>query len=141
MKTLTFFFVLLLIAAEVTPVQASTSDELRLEIENAFVRVQGAERNGGNVTLLVAELNKAAVLLDAGGEENLTQASVYIQWVKAATPLVNSEGTRNNSLRLTLTVASLVVLGILGVLVLTQGSKIYWRLWLRFHGGWKVERT
>ena len=129
------------LALSVMPVGAITRDEARAELAKAFVGVQRAERAYGYVAGLVEKLNTATRLLDVGGDDNVAQAAALISNVLALTPSVESLGNQAELTRLVLTGVSLVILGAAALLVWRYGSRVYWGLWLRVRGGWRVERA
>ena len=100
--------------------------------------VEAAESAGGNVTALVWRLNEAAVLIDAG---KIDDASQIIGEVVAAAPTVQAAGAERITNRYIVTGVALVLLAAAAVLVWFRGSRWYWRAWLRYRGGWRVEKV
>ena len=130
-----------LLAVSAVPVGAVTRDEARADLARAFVGVQRAERSFGYVTGLVDKLNTAARLLDTGGDDNVAQASALISDVLVLTPSVESSGSQAQTMRLAIRGVLLAVLLAAAVLVWFYGSRVYWGLWLRARGKWRVERS
>jgi hypothetical protein len=141
LKPIKLILLIILLATAITPVKSLSTDEIRSELESSFILVRMAEQQGGNVIQLVHNLNTAALLLDSGSEENVTQARVLISEVKAEIPSIVTTGNQNASNSITVAAISVAVLGILGILVYVYGSKFYWGLWLRTHGNWRVENN
>jgi hypothetical protein len=139
-RALVILFVTIL-ALSVVPVGAVTRDEARAELETAFVGVQSAERAGYYVAGLVGELNTAAGLLDAGGNDNLAQASTLISDVLASTPTLTSAWIQAQMIRIFVRIVLLATLGVAASIVWFYGSDIYWWLWRRALRGWRVERV
>jgi hypothetical protein len=133
------FFTIL--AVLVVPVGAVTQDEARTDLARAFVGVHRAERSFAYVGDLVDKLNTAAHLLDAGGDNNVAQASVLISDVLASTPSRESVGSQTQTMRLAIRGVLLAVLAVSALLVWFYGSRVYYGLWLRMRGGWRVERA
>ena len=140
-RVLAGLLVVALLAVLVAPVGAVTQDEARADLARAFVGVQRAERAYGNVGRLVGELNTAAHLLDVGGDDNVAKASALISDVLASTPSVESSGSQAQTTRLAIRGVLLGILGVAALLVWFYGSRVYWGLWLRARGGWRVERA
>jgi hypothetical protein len=122
------------------PVSSISSDDVKSELAEAYIGVRNAEKNGANVTLLVTNLNIAARLIDAGGESNITRAYYLINEVKIARYVVESTSIQFNSFKTYFTTISLIIIGVFGILIWFYGTKIYWSLWLRTRGKWRVER-
>ena len=123
------------------PVGAITQDEAKADLARAFVGVQRAERSFAYVGDLVDKLNTAAHLLDAGGDDNVAQASVLISDVLTSTPSRESTGSQAQIMRLAIRGVLLAVLAVSALLVWFYGSKVYYGLWLRTRGGWRVEQA
>jgi hypothetical protein len=138
-KALAILFITIL-ALSVVPVGAVTLDEARSDLAKAFVRVQNAEQAGYDVSSLVEELKTATGLLNAGGNDNLVQASALISDVLASTPTVTSSWIQAQNTGLFVRLALLAALGVIASLVWFYGSDIYWWLWRRTLRGWRVER-
>ena len=141
MKIISLICIAAILTVAVIPVEAISSEDVRTELEIAFLETHRAEQNGGNVTKVAWELNTVAKLLDAGGEENITLASNMIAEVRSSIPSLVIEANQYSSRRSMFTVGFLIVLVVVGVLVWVYGSKFYWGLWLRARGNWKVERS
>ena len=128
-----------LLVANTIPVESVTPDEVRSQLAEAFVWVRQAEMSGGNVTKLITELNGAANLLNAGGDVNVNRASAMITDVISSIPAIEVAGSQAESVRFQTAIISLVILAVMALLVLLYGSKMYWRLWMRVRGDWRVE--
>jgi hypothetical protein len=139
LKPIKLILLIVLLTTVITSVKSLSTDETRSELLSGFILVRMAERQGGNVVQLIHKLNTAALLLDAGSEENVTRARTLISEVKAEIPSIVSVGSQNAFNRFIVAVISVAALGILGIIVYVYGSKFYWGLWLRTHGNWRVE--
>ena len=133
------FFTILTVL--VVPVSAVTQDETKADLARAFVGVQRAESSFAYVGDLVDKLNTAARLLDAGGDDNVAQASVLISDVLASTSSRESAGSQAQTMRLAIMGVLLAVLAVSAMLIWFYGSRVYYGLWLRTRGGWRVERA
>jgi hypothetical protein len=141
LKPISLILIFVLLATIVTPVKGVSLDVVRSELVRAFVEVQKAEQDGADVSLLAPKLEAAAVLLNEGGEDNISRALALILEVRIAVPTAVTLGNQYAYNRSIITIISVATLGILGALILVYGSKFYWGLWLRIRGGWRVERS
>jgi hypothetical protein len=137
--SLIIFFIIM--ATIITPVGAVSPDEVRSQLIKAFEEVRIAEREGGNVTMISPKLTAAALLIDEGGEDNLSKASALILEVRNAVPTIAAAGSQYIYTRSIITIISVVTLVIIGIMIWAFGSRVYWNIWLRIHNNWRVERT
>ncbi|MHA1582085.1 MAG: DUF1616 domain-containing protein, partial [Candidatus Baldrarchaeia archaeon] len=124
-----------------------TVNDARRKVYDAYAAVVDAEASGSNVTDLVNRLNEAIELI--GLAENTSdpeQASVFVeQAVSIADEVlsevgeVKEEGLALRRLHLFLSVFSISLLIISGVLIYFYGSKVFWGLWVRIKGNWKIK--
>jgi len=119
-------------------------------LQSAFVAVQTAGNDGGNITSLVSQLNGALALVQKASAENSTnpaQASADLQsamniaqGVQASAAGVAQQGTSARQLQLEVSVVSAVVIVGIAVALYVYGDRIYRRLWLRVYGGHVVRK-
>jgi hypothetical protein len=141
LKAISLILVLAIFSMAVIPVNSVSNEEVRSELIRVYVELQKAEQSGCDVTLLARELDQAAGLLAAGSEDNVTRASFLIGEVNLTIPSLVAEASQAVTMRQTWTAITLVILGVFTIIVLVYGNKIYWGLWLRIRGSWKVERS
>ena len=120
-------------------------------VQNAFVAVQTAGKDGGNVTSLVTQLNGALALLQKASTENsskpaqastdLQSALTIAQGVQSAAAAVAQQGMSSRQLQLDLSVASAVVIVVIAIALYFYGDRIYHRLWLRMYSGYVVKEA
>jgi len=120
-------------------------------VQNAFVAVQTAGRDGGNVTSLVAQLNGALALVQRATTENssnpvrasadLQSAIGIAQGVQSSAATVAQQGLSARQLQLELSVASAVVIVGIAIALYFYGDRIYRRLWLRMYGSYVVKKA
>lgn len=132
-------------------VQGQSGSPASVQVGQAYAAVLGAGQAGGNVTALVAKLNAAISLIQQGDAVNATdparaqalysQASTLAQQVLQAAPGVAAAG-RSAVLNAQIELAvETVVLGALAVLAYVFAPRVFWRLWLRTHRGWRVKKA
>ena len=119
-------------------------------IQSAFISTYQAEREGGNVTSLVASLNAAIQLVENAKTENSTsprQAAADLLTAQQLAQNVTAESAptaaAGGALRQFALARSLVSAGaILAVAALLYfyGGRIFRRLWVKFYGGYVVRR-
>jgi hypothetical protein len=119
-------------------------------VQNAFVAVQTAGRDGGNTTSLVVQLNGALALVQKATAENATnpgeattdlQSALSIaQGVQSSAAAVARQGTSARHLQIELSVFSAVVIIDVAIALYVYGDRIYRRIWLRIYGGHVVKR-
>jgi len=132
-------------AAALTQTEVSSANS---EIQSAFVSAYGAEKSGGNVSSLIAELNYAIQLVQKAEAENATspsQAAADLQNATRAAQRVSAESAsvaqmgsaaRQASELISVSAASAVV--VVAVLVYIFGGRIYRRAWLRLYRDYVV---
>ena len=140
MKTFAFLFLGLLLSTYITaPVFAESSDELRLELGAAFIKVAEAEGAGGDVSDLVQVLNSAASLIDKGDDASLKVAEDMIQYVSVSALEKKEEGVQATQYQYIVLAVTLVALIASAAIVWFYGSRVFWALWIRIKRGWRVE--
>jgi hypothetical protein len=130
----------ILCVASAPRVLAADRVSLRHEAASAFALVAEAENSGGNATFLTLKLDEAVRIIDSGSDAQLPIAEALISEVKTEAPAVGSAGSQAVQTQIIVTGVVLVVLGTSAVLVWLYGSRVFWGLWLRSRGGWRVER-
>lgn len=132
-------------AAALAPTQVSSADS---EIQSAFSSVYAAEKSGGNVTSLDAQLNEAIQLVQEAEAVNATDPSQAGSDIQNATSIAQSVVAESasvarsgSSARQTTEVTSL---GAAGAIVLVAamtyifGGRIYRKAWLRIYRDYVV---
>ena len=132
-------------ASAITQAQVSSANG---EIHSAFTSAHSAEKSGGNVSSLVAQLNDAIQLVQKAQAENATSpalaaadlqnATSTAQAVIADSPSVAHTGSaaRQTTELTSLSAASVIVL--LAALTYIFGGRVYRRAWLRLHRDYVV---
>ncbi len=126
-----------------------TVDDARKKIFEAYVAVVDAEASRGNVTDLVNRLNEAIELIRlAENTSDSEEASVLIEQainiadgVLSEVGEVKEEGLALRRFHLFLSVFSISLLIVSGVLVYFYGPKVFWSLWVRIKGNWRVKSS
>ncbi|MDG6900562.1 MAG: hypothetical protein JRM80_01175 [Nitrososphaerota archaeon] len=139
-----------MLAFVMVPAVHSQTSQADSEVSQAYAAVLSAERSGGNVTSLVAQLNTAISLLQEADRLNSTDpalaASLYTQaynsasHVLQAAPGVASAGAasvRTAQVELGVETVVLVALAALAYLYI---PRLFWRYWSRTHSDWRVKK-
>lgn len=139
------------LSAGSAPAMAQTSGSTRAQIEQAFLAIQAAEANGGNVTSLVSTLNQAINLTETADRLNATDpqgaASRYSQAYSLAVkvlqeaPAVAAQGRAAVSTSTIELYGETVLLGALAAVGYFFTPRVFWRAWLRAHKGWRVRKV
>jgi len=121
--------------------------EARERVYEAYAAVVDAEASGGNVTGLVERLNEAIELIELA--ENSSDPELAANFTAQAVDIVDEvlgevggvkeEGLALRRFRLFLGVFSVLLFLVLGVLIYFYGPRVFWALWVRFKGDWKVK--
>ncbi len=119
-------------------VSALSPDSLHVQVSEVFLLLEAAEAKGANVTDAALSLNHALELISAGGETELDQAASIVLQVNSSIPALVAEGEAARYWGTTGLVATIVTLGIAGVLVYFFMPKLVWRIWARSKKDWKV---
>ena len=119
-------------------------------VQNAFVAVQTAGNDGGNITALVTQLNGALALLQNANTENASnpsqastdlQSAVSIaQGVQASSASVAQQGISARQFQLGLSIGSAIVIVGLAAALYLYGDRVYRRLWLWMFRGQIVKK-
>jgi hypothetical protein len=135
-------------ASAVSPAQVSSANSA---IQSAFASAYAAERSGGNVTSLDAELNEAIQLVQTAEAENATDpsqaaadlqnATSMAQGVTAQAPATAHAGSAARQATEATSVSA--AFGIIAVASLTYafGGRAYRTVWLRLHRDYVVRPT
>ena len=120
-------------------------------VQSAFVAVQTAGKDGGNITSLVAQLNGALALIQKASVENSTnpaQASADLQsalsiaqGAQSSAPGVAQQGISSRQFQFEISIVSAVVIIGIAVALYIYGDRLYRRLWLRIYGGHVVRKV
>ena len=120
-------------------------------VQSAFVAVQTAGRDGGNITSLVAQLNGALVLIRKAAAENASnpvQASADLQsalsiaqGVQSSAPAVAQMGRASRQMTVLISTETAYAIIFSAVLIYIFGDRIYHRLWLRMYRGHVVKKV
>lgn len=120
-------------------------------VQGAFVAVQTAGNDGGNITSLLSQLNAALVLVQKASMENssnpaqatadLQSALTIAQQVQSSAPGVAQQGVSARHLQIEFSVISAVVILDIAVALYFYGDRIYRRLWLRIYGSHVVKKV
>jgi len=119
-------------------------------VEHAFVAVQNAGKDGGNVSALVAELNGALTLIQKATSENSTNPGQAVsdlnsvlaiaQGVQASAATVGQQGLAARQFQLEMSIGSAIVIVGIAIGLYFYGDRIYYRLWLRMYGSHVVRK-
>jgi hypothetical protein len=120
-------------------------------VQVAYASVLDAQRQGGNVTSLVAQLNGAISLLQKASSENSTnptQANADVQTavqiargVETAAGPVGAQGANSRQLQFIISMTSAVAIVAVASALYVFGDRIYRRLWLRMYGNHVVKKA
>lgn len=118
-------------------------------INSAFLATHNAERSGGNVTVLVNELNTVIALVEKAQAENSTNpvqaladlqnaTGIAMQVTNQSSPIANA-GASATQVRRTSSIGSAIVIIVAAALVYLYGSRLYRRVWLYLYRNHVVE--
>jgi len=110
----------------------------RSDLLVVFEAVEIAEKQGGEVSELVDELNLIIRLVEAGDSVGLSEVESRIVEVLSQAPIVGDMGARRVQF---MRVKVGVLLGLLlasAVLVWRFGPRVFWSAWIRSKRGWRV---
>lgn len=148
MLSLSTFPVGLHAASALTQTQISGADGA---IQAAFISTQNAERMGGNVSALVAELNSAIQMVQNAEAENstnpalassdLSNATQIAQRVSADAGPAGQQGAAARDLQFYVSAGSAAAIVAIAAVIYAFGDRLYHVLWLRMHGDQVVKKT
>jgi hypothetical protein len=120
-------------------------------INAAFVATYDAQKNGGNVTVLINELNAAVALVDKALTENSTNPSQALSDLQNASRIANLVSTQSAStsrdgasaleIRNSESIGSAVAIAAIAALIYIYGGRIYRRVWLYVYRNHVVKPT
>lgn len=153
-RTLVAFGILILVfsmAPQSRGTSVATFSSTNTAINNAFVSVYGADQNGGDVSVLVQQLNEAVILLQRAQAENSTDATAAAADLENATQIAETVSQQAASAsaagihaRETYLYEStgIIISSIIASSVIYWGwDPIYRRVWLLAHRKYVVTRT
>ena len=133
---------------------AATADNFasaNASVASAFQSMYSAEKSGGNVTSLTAQLNEAVALIQKAQAENSTNpllATADLQNATSIANLVASEsiavgqsGASSLRLRDSESIASAIVIVVAAILVYIYGGRIFRRVWFLLYKSYLVRPT
>ncbi len=109
-------------------------------INSAFVSTYDAQQKGGNVTVLIQELNTALSLVQIAQAENMTNPSQSALDLQNATNIANlvisqsasvgQSGAAALQVKYAVSISSAVAIAVIAILIYIYGGRIYRRMWL-----------
>lgn len=121
---------------------ASANDFATAEaaINSAYIATHNSEKNGGNVTVLVNELNIAIGLVEKAQAENLTQPAQAVADLQNATRIailvsnqssaITDRAASTTQSRNMASIGSAIAIVLVAALIYLYGGRIYRRAWL-----------
>jgi len=132
-------------ASAVTPGEVTSANDL---IQSGFASAHQAERSGGNVTALVADLNEAIQLVQeavvqnatdpAGAAADLGNATHLAQAVAAESPSFGRTGLADRQATEETSIGAAVAVVSAASLVYLFGERVYLVVWLRLYKDYVV---
>ena len=132
-----------------TPAYAeATNNQAMADLFHAFNLVQEAEKAGGQIDGLIADLNHALSLIaDAASTTDPEKATLLLDQAKALAkgvadeaPRVLQQGLEAKRQANILLVIELSTLSILAIVIYLYSPRLFWTLWIKAYGAWKVKR-
>jgi hypothetical protein len=121
------------------------------EIESAYVSVENAEKDGGNVTSLIAQLNNALQLVQNAEQENESNPSQAESLLSTAFQDAQNVTAHSSSVALAgISSRQVYEIGSIGIestiataalVVYFFGARIYRMIWFRLYRGYTARRT
>ncbi|MHB8567860.1 MAG: hypothetical protein ACYC7D_12860 [Nitrososphaerales archaeon] len=115
-------------------------------ISSAFVATLNAEKSGGNVSSLTAQLNGALALVQRAHSENATQSVIDLQNATRIANLVSSEapsvaqsGASSVQVRNAESIGGAAAIVVIAALIYIYGGRIYRRGWLYMYRNYVVK--
>jgi len=152
----TLLVVIAVLSLVVGPQVASAANQASFSgassaVQGAFVAVQTAGKDGGNITSLLAQLNGALALVQKATAENSTKpaqaaadlnsAVTIAQGVQAASATVAQQGVSARQLQLEVSIGSAIAIVGVAIALYVYGDRIYRRIWLRIYRGHMVKKV
>ena len=119
-------------------VYSQLANDVQSDFFEAFEAVEDAERQGGDVSSLVDELNQILVLMEVGGEEELLEVPLRIEAVKEGALASGRVGEEGAQSQLMLSGLILLVTFVFSILVWKFMPGLVWRFWLKSRGKWRI---
>jgi predicted PurR-regulated permease PerM len=147
---------LLILIISTTPISSreATGGQLATannSVNSAFSSVYYAEQNGGDVSVLVENLNIAVSLIQKAVAENatdpsaatadLSNATSIAQMVSLNSTFVSTSGSMARQLRLVASLGTVVATLAIAALVYLRGDRVYRRLWLYVYRNHVVKKS
>jgi len=118
-------------------------NETEKKVFEAFKAVAEAEEKGGNISILVAELNSAIKLIQeaeaTGDKAFIEKALVKLDKIISEAPKVGESGLTAARWRQIKTMVALSIEVAVGLIVYIYAPKAFWRAWIKVKGKWKVK--
>ncbi len=118
----------------------ATFSSTKASINDAFSSIQDAERNGGDVSTLIQQLNAAILLVQEAQAENSTNPSQAMAALENATQIaqtvsqqsasVSAEGSDSRRVQLYESIGIIIATVAGSTVAYTQWDPVYRRLWL-----------
>jgi len=131
--------------------QANDFNSANSAISAAFVATYNAQKNGGNVTTLVNELNAAVALVEKAQAENSTNPSQAASDLQNATLIANLVQSQSSSIsrsgasalqvRNSESIGSAIAIAVIAALIYIYGGRIYQRVWFYAYRNYVVKPT
>ena len=137
LKKLYVFSILVIMGGSVLAF-AQVNDSLKVRIGNAYLAIEDASSEGGDVSHLVESLN--FILEDVNdGDFDSTEVMSFLDSIILNAELIEQEGVQTYNVKLTIiTLNSIIVMGLCFVTWRFFPS-YYWRLWLKSRGNWRIK--
>jgi hypothetical protein len=119
-------------------------------IQSAFVSTYNAEKDGGNVSTLIAQLNIALMFVQTAAAENATDSILAATDIRIANQMAQNVSQEASTIsqsaqtiRATLyarSIGTATAFGVAAVLIYIFGGRLFRLAWLRLYGNYVVER-
>lgn len=114
------------------------------KIFQAYHAILDAERKGGNVTMLVKELNEAIELneqaISKHDDKLAREAILKANKIIDESSLVAKRGIAESKIKLFYNIAGLITTAIFGLLAYFYLPRIFWHAWVKIKRRWKVTK-
>ena len=126
-------FILLLVIT-VYP-QPLPPEDVKEEIFKAYTSIVDAYNSGGNVTRLIAELNNAIEMVNSN---RTLEAYMIASSVREYASSAKIEGLERQRLETLMIIFFIVIIAFISAIIYLYGPRLYWRLWVKLRGKYKV---
>lgn len=144
MKRLSLILLLVVLYASFPhAVRADLRGDADKAIEDAYVAILNTEKVGGNIDEALSRLNEASTLASIGGDENLNRAIslATLAQAYALNQVIEQSAGKNPSIDYyQLGLVSVVCLAAL-FYVWKYGDAVYFSLWARVRGRWRLDKS